>query len=113
MNSIIDLTPQQLRHAANLKEKMALLQKELGRILSVSTAAQHDAAPKKKRKLSSAARAKIAAAQKARWAKVHGKTAAKSAAQPRRKMSATARKRLSRLAKARWAKAHAAGRTRL
>jgi len=62
--------------------------------------------------MSSAARAKIAAAQRARWAKQRGRKAPKLAAKPRQ-LSAAARKRLAQLAKARWAKAKAAGRKRL
>ncbi len=60
--------------------------------------------------MSAAARAKIAAAQRARWAKQKGKSPAKSAvgtAQKktvrRRGMSAAARNRLSELMKKRWA----------
>ena len=62
-----------------------------------------------KRTMSASARAKISAAQKARWAKQKGKPASKQAkAAPkkttaRRPMSAAAKKRLSALMKARWA----------
>lgn len=63
------------------------------------------------RKMSAAARAKIAAAQRARWAKQKSRatarkpaiaTANKKGGRPRH-MSAAARKRLSTLMKARWA----------
>jgi hypothetical protein len=55
--------------------------------------------------MSAAGRAKIAAAAKARWAKVKGqKTAAKPVKKARRKMSAVARAKISAAAKARWAK---------
>ena len=62
-----------------------------------------------KRTMSASARAKISAAQKARWAKQKGKSASKKAAPPAKKatarkpMSPSARKKLSLLAKARWA----------
>jgi len=71
MNSIIELTPQQLRRAANLKEKLASLQKELGRILGIPAQTPNGAAPrtKKRRKMSAAGRARMAASAKARWAK--------------------------------------------
>ena len=52
--------------------------------------------------MSPAVRACIAAAQKARWAKIHAKTS-KPAKAPTRKMSAAGRKRISEAAKARWA----------
>jgi hypothetical protein len=68
------------------------------------------AAPSKKRgTLGAAARKRISAAMKQRWAKWHGKSAPKVArAKPkkptgRRTMSAAARKKLSALLKARWA----------
>jgi len=65
--------------------------------------------------MSASARAKISAAQKARWAKQKGKSAPTKAASPAKKaparkpMSAAARKKLSALAKARWAAAKKAG----
>jgi hypothetical protein len=58
--------------------------------------------------MSASARARIAAAQKARWAKVKA-----SGGAPRRKMSAAARAKIAAAAKARWAKAKAAGRKSL
>jgi hypothetical protein len=113
MNSILHLTPEQLRRAADLQDQLASLQKELGQILGASTPAPAAKAPRRKWKMSRAAKAKIAAAQRARWAKQKGTTPAKAAAKPRRKMSAAARKRMAEAAKARWAKAKAAGKTRL
>jgi hypothetical protein len=69
MTNLLSLTPAQLKHAASLKEKIAKLEKELGSILGAAVPAAP--APKKaKRKMSAAGRAKIAAAQKARWAKI-------------------------------------------
>ena len=78
MSSIIQLSPKQLRQAAALKEKIVGLQKQLEQ-LSGSSAVSGGAPAhlRKKRKLSPAARAKIVAAQKARWAKYN---AAKKAA---------------------------------
>lgn len=60
------------------------------------------------RTMSAAARARIAAAQRARWAKQKAKTApakvaAKKAASKRSPMSPAARKKLSAMMKARWA----------
>src|ERR1039458_1108302 len=73
----------------------------------------------RKRTMSASARAKISAAQKARWAKQKGKSAPKTAAAPtkkataRKSMSPAARKKLSALAKARWAARKNAGATTL
>ena len=70
MSSIANLSAQQLRHAAAIKEKIQSLENELGRIFGSSTKLVADAVPKKRRKMSAAGRAKISAAAKARWAKV-------------------------------------------
>jgi hypothetical protein len=60
--------------------------------------------------MSAAAKAKISAAAKARWAKVKGKS---YAPKTKSKMSPAARKKLSAMAKARWAKIKAAGKKKL
>ena len=65
----------------------------------------------KKRHMSAAGRARIAAGQKARWAKIKGKKA--DAPKKHHKMSAAGRARIAAAAKARWAKAKAAGKTKL
>ena len=68
-----------------------------------------------RRTMSASARAKISAAQKARWAKQKGKSTPTKAAAPAKKssvrkpMSPAAKRRLSLLAKARWAAAKKAG----
>jgi hypothetical protein len=111
-SSITDLSAQQLRRAANIKDKIQSLENELGRILGSSIKPVAAAAPKKRRKMSAAGRAKIAAGQKARWAKAKGQKVKQS--QPKkRKMSAAARAKISAAAKARWAKAKAAGKKTL
>jgi len=71
--TMINLTPKQLRKAADIQEKIQSLQEELGQILGgeVSSPAQATE-PGKKYKFSPAARAKMRAAQKARWAKIKG-----------------------------------------
>ena len=106
--SLANLSPAHLRRAANLKEQIAKLEKELGTILGSSAVTTLTKGPKT---MSASARARISAAAKARWAKIKGK--AKPAAKPKKKMSAAARAKLAALAKARWAKAKKAGKTRL
>ena len=110
MNSIINLSVSQLRNAAELKGKIESLEKELHRILGADTKTTAPSAPKKKFTMSAAAKAKISAAAKARWAKVKGKS---SAPKTKSKMSPAARKKLSAMAKARWAKIKAAGKKKL
>ena len=65
--SLVNLSVAQLRRAAALKEQIEKLEKELTGLVGVAAPV---AAPKKKRKMSAAARARISAFQKARWAKV-------------------------------------------
>ena len=92
---------------------------------SLTGSASSSAAPAKagrggKRTMSPAARARIAAAQKARWAKQKGgKTESPKAAsngasvKPKRKMSAAGRKAIADAARKRWATAKAAGKSSL
>jgi hypothetical protein len=82
---MINLTPQQLRKAADIQEKIQSLQSELKVILGATVEAAASQAPTKpkQRKMSAAGRAAIAAAAKARWAKVKGTNAPR-----KRKMSA-------------------------
>jgi hypothetical protein len=85
---MISLTPTQLRKAADIQEKIQSLQEELAQLLvgpGETTAIESPG----RRKFSAAARARMRAAQKARWAKIKGAApAAKTAQKPKRKMSA-------------------------
>ena len=103
---MINLTSKQLRKAANLKEKIVALEKELNQLFGSTAKPVTGPAPKKRRKMSAAGRARLVAALKARWAKVK---AAKSAKPAKKKftMSAAARAKISAAAKARWAKIRA------
>jgi hypothetical protein len=108
---LLSLTSVQLRRAAGFKEKIDALTKELASLLGASASVSAKA-PKRGNKMSAAGRAKIVAAQKARWAKLK---AAKPAKLPkkRKKMSATAKAKISAAAKARWAKVKAVGKKSL
>jgi hypothetical protein len=57
--------------------------------------------------LSAAGKARVAAAQRKRWAKIHA-AKGKPVKKPRKKMSAEAKAKISAAAKARWAKVRAA-----
>jgi hypothetical protein len=108
---MINLSASQLRRAADIKDKIESLQSEFARLLGGT---EGGAAPRKRRRMSAAGRARIAAGQRARWAKQRGMEAPEPTARPRkRRVSAAARKRLALAAKARWAKAKAAGRKTL
>jgi hypothetical protein len=70
------LSAQQLRKAATVAEKIEALNKQLANIVSPN-ATTPKSRPKRKGKMSAAGRARIAAAQRKRWAKQ--KKAAKEA----------------------------------
>jgi len=106
ITSLLQISPAQLRRAANVKEQIVKLEKELGAILGSSPATTPTKGPKK---MSAAARARISAAAKARWAKIKG--TAKPAVQPKQMMSAAARAKLSAKLKAIWAKRKAGKKT--
>ncbi len=83
-----NLTPQQLRQAADIKERIDALQNQLNEILGgeVSTLAQATRGGRG-RKVSAAGRARMRAAQLARWAKIKG-DGSTAEAPKKRKMSA-------------------------
>ena len=116
MSSINQLTAAQLRQAANLKDKISTLQRQLSQLIEASvspgSSVESSAARPVRKKISAAGIAKIRAAQKARWAKVK---ALKSKLAPAKKpmakkkaLSAAAKAKMSAAAKARWAKVKAA-----
>ena len=107
---MFNLTPSQLRQAADLKEEIAGLETQLEQLQGTKPAPSSIAVSKPvKRKMSAAHKAKIKAAQKLRWAK-HNAAKAKTAVKPVKKggMSAEGRARIVAAQKARWAKIKAA-----
>lgn len=106
--NLLELTTQQLRRAAAIKERIEDLNRELQRILDTDGSSSDGGAPKK-RTMSASVKKKIAAAQRARWAKVRGAkpTSASSAQrQPRtskKKFTPATRAKLSAKLKAYWA----------
>ena len=110
-----NLSVAQLKRAVTIKEQIEQLEAELSGIAGEPPKAISTVAPifaPKKRTMSAAAKAKISAAQKARWAKDRGeeppKVATTPVAKPKKILSAAARAKISAGAKARWAKAKAA-----
>jgi hypothetical protein len=121
MSSIIDLSSEQLRRAADLKEKISALEQELAGLLgspvatngAVANGTSPVAAPaeKKRKKISAAGLARIKAAQKLRWAKFHKETAPAEKVSAKKKkftMSAEAKAKIAAAARARWARVRAA-----
>jgi hypothetical protein len=88
---MLSITPSQLRKAADIKERIDGLQDELNQILGGEVPASTEAteAPRKTWKVSAAGRARMRAAQKARWAAIKGTVPSEEAApKKKRKMSA-------------------------
>lgn len=67
LQSFTNLSSVQLRRAAVIQDKIEALTADLAKIIGRPSPSSK---PKKRRKMSRAARAKIAAGAKARWAKV-------------------------------------------
>jgi hypothetical protein len=116
-----NLSPQQLRKAADLKERIDGLQEQLNAILggelSTPIAPGTPQGPKNgRRKVSAEARARMAAAQRARRAAERGESVSKQTSEPptkpKRHISPALRKARSEAMKARWAKARRAGKSR-
>lgn len=103
---IYSLTINQLQRAAAIKEQIEHLNTELRAIFGAPTESR--AMPKKNRTMSAAAKKKIAAAQRARWANLRrAKTAAGSLKTPgkakKKRMTPAGRAKISAKMKAYWA----------
>ena len=104
--NLLDLTINQLKRAAEIKQQIDDLNRELGSILSEST--KPGVAVNKTWSMSASVKKKIAATQKVRWAKIQGAKAATPLAKPatkakKKSMSPAARAKLSAKLKAYWA----------
>jgi hypothetical protein len=132
---ISNLSPEQLRAAADLKERIDVLQNEMNELLGGEALAPAQAAintgealpapsngrrRKKRKPVSAQGRANIAAAQRARWAAARGEAPAEAAPameaeEPKkmRNISAAGRRAMSLAGKRRWAKARRAARSSL
>jgi hypothetical protein len=72
-NLLSELSLQQLQQAVAIREKIEDLGKELDRIVGAQPSPTKASAPRRKRRFSVAARAKLSASMKARWATRKGK----------------------------------------
>ena|SRR5213593_1373155 len=108
---LASLSLQQLRRAVALKERIAALEHELSQVAGAFASMTSVVRRGRKRKRSAATRARMSAAQKARWARSDGGVT--RTRKRRRKMSPKARARLAAIARARWARAKASGRKSL
>lgn len=113
MNSLTSLTAQQFRAAADLKERIQALERELGQLLGQPTLTRFGAAIVRRR-LSAQAIANIRAGVRKRMAAARARMGTKAgAAKPKRKISAAGRAAIAAAARVRWARAKASGRNRL
>src|SRR3972149_2135685 len=104
--NLSDLTINQLKRAAAIKERLEALNKELRAILG--TPAKSGAAPKKKRTMSASVKRKISAAQRTRWANLRRAKPATRSAKPapkteKKTVSPATKAKLSAKLKAYWA----------
>jgi hypothetical protein len=113
MNILSSLSVQSLKVAVTIREKIEALEHEMAKVLkNADLPVSISLTVKRGRGKSVAGRAKVAAAQKKRWAKVKGETG-KIIKKGRKKMSVAVRAKMAAAAKARWAKVKAAGKSRL
>ena len=96
----MDISLKSLEEALSIRRQIGSLEKRLDAILRASPSSSPTR--RGKRRMSPQARAKIAAAMKARWAKKKSTTAGK-ATRKKGGLTPAGRKRLSQLMKARWA----------
>ncbi len=121
MNPLANLSPKQLRQAADIQERIQSLQEQLEELLGVpgqapSTPAAARVGAPNTRKRSAATIARMRKAQKERWARIKGGAQAEPAGpdqKPKRRFTAAGRAALAKAAKERWRKAKAEGRSRL
>ena len=99
----MDLSEAALEQALSIRRQITALERRFSSLLGGRTAGARPSGGGR-RPLSAAARAKIAAAARARWARERARRGGSKGAAPRkRRLSAAGRKRLSDLMKARWA----------
>ena len=109
--NVSSITVEQLKRAIQIKEQIQELQLQLAKLVGGQPGTESISRPSKK--MSAAGRARIAAAQKARWARFKAENPSKAVKKTQGFMSDAARAKIAAAAKARWAKAKAAGKKTL
>jgi hypothetical protein len=120
MTNLQTLTVEQLRKVVAIKEEIERLESKLANIAGGRGPGRPRAIAarvpgiRRRRKMSAAAKARIAAGQRARWAKVKGRKAGPAKGiKKKRTVSAATKARLAAVARARWAKVKASGKSAL
>jgi hypothetical protein len=103
----MDLSLSRLERAIGIRRRIDALEREFSSLFGGKGGGTAPKAGGQRRRMSPAARAKIAAAARARWAKIKGRGAAKAAPKKggRKKggLTPAGRRKLSQMMKARWA----------
>jgi len=109
VSSIPNITVFQLERALELKRQIAALEAEVQELLGSSARVRRGRlSGRPRRRMSEAGKRRIAAAQRARWARHNRTTGANSKPKTKRRMSATARARIAAAQRRRWAAVKAA-----
>jgi hypothetical protein len=103
----MDISLKSLEEAVRIRHQIETLEKRVSSLLGASPSTT--STRRGKRRMSTQARAKIAAAMRARWARRKGGTTAAKTVKRKGGITAAGRKRLSQLMKARWAARRKAG----
>jgi hypothetical protein len=120
MINLQTLSVEQLRKVVAIKEMIESLEEKLANIVDGRGPGRPRGSSaslpliRRRRKMSAEAKARIAAGQRARWARLKGgKSEAVIEVKAKRKVSAATKARLAAVARARWAKAKASGKSAL
>jgi hypothetical protein len=114
MNALLNLSVTQLKRAVGIKERIEVLQKDLSQVLGLAANDLAGRPARRASKMRASVKARIGAAQRARWAKRRGAPkVSKSRSHTKRGLGRAARAKLAAIARRRWAQAKAAGRTAL
>ena len=111
MTQLEILQAARLHYQTKLAEVDRLIAEESGQATPAVEKSVSIAKPGKRGKFSAATRAKMAEAQRKRWAKLNGETPAEAVAKPakkKRKLSAAGRKAIAEATRKRWAEYNAA-----
>jgi hypothetical protein len=104
MQSVISELQKQQEQLEDQRRRVVAALTAFGNVYMHGSHQKTPVATRKKRTISAAGRQRIAAAQRARWAKIKGQKVVSISSRKGHTMSAAARKRIVAAQKARWAK---------
>ena len=104
MQSVVSLLQKERTRLEDDLHRITTALTAFGNVYMLGSQPKAAVATRKKRTISTAGRKRIAAAQRARWAKIKGQKVVSIAARTGRSMSPAARRRIAAAQKARWAK---------